>query len=264
MRDIRCESDEAGCPFSFSEPSYESYVFAHLYHLHLFLESQGPVHAVFGGAAVGAYSGHLPRKLHDIDLIVPEREETELVSHLRSERFREQVKTKTKRASFREFVLEDDRYQIIVSVFPGRFTLLDLADSAMPPIGTYDFGEALKRRSVRPIHALGGDGHVPVTTIPIEDLIITKLWPTVEPNSVYDLILLLASDMATRLDFPYLVARATQVKKIGAITLQTLKRLSVAYDKSLWSGGLPAKGMIKAQVRILIDALDSENVGTPT
>jgi len=134
----------------------------------------------------------------------------------------------------------------------------------MSPVGTYDFSEALERRTIRPIHALGGDGHVPVTTIPIEDLIITKLWPTVEPNSVYDLILLLASDMAKRLDFPYLVARATQVKKIGSVTFQTLKRLSAAYDKSLWSSGLPAKGMIKAQVQTLIDALGSKNVVAPT
>lgn len=259
MKEPKRRLSKSHYPFSFSEPSYESYVFSHLYHLYLFLEAERQPHAFFGGTAVAAYSGHLPRRLHDIDLIVPEGEEGRLVSHMYSESFREQTTRKAKRANFRKFLYEDDRYQIIVSVFPGKFTLLDLTNSTMPPIGTYDFSVALERRNVRFIHALGGQGEVPVVTVPIEDLIITKLWPTLEPKSILDLSLLLCSDAASRLDFSYLAARVKQSEKICSVTLQTLKRFVMVYDKSLWSRSPPKREVIRTQVRRIINALDSTN-----
>lgn len=245
------------CPFSFIERSYESYVFSHLYKLYCFLEDKRQSHAFFGGTAVAAYIGHLPRKLHDIDLILPQGEEGELVSYLSSEGFHEHSTNKTMRANFRKFLFEDDRYQIILSVFPGKFTLLDLNNAAMPPIGIYDFRTALECSSVHSIQALGGQGEVPVVTVPIEDLIITKLWPTLEPKSVLDLSLLLSCDATSRLDFTYLVSRVKQTESIYSATIQTLKRFPSIYDKSLWSRGLPEQESIRSRVRQLINALDS-------
>lgn len=263
MKNPKHQLSTSHYPFFFSELSYESYVFSLLYHLYLFLEAKKQTHAFFGGTAVAAYSGHLPRKLHDIDLIVPEGEEGMLVSHMYSESFREQPTRKTKRANFRKFLYEDDLYQIIVSIFPGKFTLLDLAQSTMPPIGIYDFSSALERRTVRSIHALCGQGKVPVVTVPIEDLIITKLWPTLEPKSILDLSLLLGSDAASHLDFSYLAARVKQSEKICSATLQILKRFQTVYDKSLWSRGLTKRETVITQVRRLIDALDSTNMTPP-
>jgi len=96
--------------------------------------------------------------------------------------------------------------------------------------------------------------------IPIEDMIITKLWPTFEPKSILDLILLLGSDAASRLDFSYLSARVKKTGSIHSVTLQTLKRFVTVYDdKCLWSRGLPKQDTIRAQVQSLVNALDSPN-----
>jgi len=261
MKDSILQLEKSNYPFSFDEPSYESYVFSHLYRLYLFLEAEKRPYAFFGGVGVAAYNGHLSRTLHDIDIIIPEGEEVALVSRLHSEGFCEHPRKKTKRANFRKFLFEDDRYQMIVAIFPGRFTLIDLGDVNMRGIGTYDFGPALERRTVRLIHALGGTGTVPVVVIPIEDMIITKLWPTFEPKSILDLILLLGSDTASHLDFSYLSARVKQTESIRLVTLQTLKRFLAVYDgKCLWSRGLAKQDAIKAQVQSLMNALDSTNV----
>lgn len=257
MKDSMLQLKESNYPFSFGEPSYESYVFSHLYRLYLFLEAEKRPYAFFGGVGVAAYSGHLSRTLHDLDLIIPEGEDVELVSQLSSEGFSECPTRKAHRAHFRKFLFEDDRYQMIVAIFPGKFTLIDLGDTNMRAIGTYDFGPALERRTVRSIRALGGEGAVPVVTVPIEDMIITKLWPTFEPKSVLDLILLLGSDAASRLDFSYLSSRVKKTRSIQSITLQTLKRFVTVYDdKCLWSRGLPKRDAIKAQVQSLVNALD--------
>ena len=255
MANRKRPSNEPDYTFSFGEPSYESYVFEHLRHLCLFLEAQERVYAFFGGTAVAAYAGHLPRKLHDIDIILPEGNEGGLVSYLDSKGFREQETTKARQANFRKFLFEDDRYQMIVAIFPGRFTLLDLADPGMACIGTYNFGPALERRAIRPIHALCGEGHVPVATIPIEDLIITKLWPTLEPKTVYDLVLLLASDAARHIDLSYFATRIADEKAIRSVTVKMLERFSGIYQKSVWSRGLPEKDVIGAQVVLLTNAL---------
>lgn len=261
MKDSILRREKSNYPFSFGEPSYESYVFSHLYRLYLFLEAEKRPYAFFGGVGVAAYSGHLPRTLHDLDLIIPEGEEVGLVSRLHSEGFREHPRKKTKLAHFRKFLFEDDRYQMIVAIFPGKFTLIDLGDANMRAIGTYDFGPAIERRTVRLIHALGGKGAVPVVAVPIEDMIITKLWPTFEPKSILDLILLLGSDAASHIDFSYLSARVKKTEGIRSVTLQTLKRFLAVYDdKCLWSRGLPKPDAIKAQVQSLLSALDSMNV----
>jgi hypothetical protein len=134
MKDPKYQLDKLKYPFSFAEPSYESYVFSHLYRLHLFLEAEKQSYAFFGGVGVAAYSGHLSRTLHDFDLIIPEGEEAGLVSHLHLEGYREYPRKKSKRANFRKFLFEDDRYQMIVSIFPGNFTLIDLSDTNMRTI----------------------------------------------------------------------------------------------------------------------------------
>jgi hypothetical protein len=262
MKNSKLQLKDSNYPFSFSESSYESYVFSHLYRLYIFLEEEKTPYAFFGGVAVAGYSGHLSRNLHDLDLIIPKGEEVGFVSYLSSQGFHEHTRKKSKQADFRKFLFEDDRYQMIVSIFPGKFTLIDLEDENMRHIGTYDFTPALERRTIRLIHALGGQGAVPVVVIPIEDLIITKLWPTFEPKSILDLILLLGSDAASSLDFSYIANRLKQTDRIRLITLQTLKRFLTAYNdnKCLWSKGLPKKGAIKAQVQSLINALGSTNV----
>jgi len=260
MKAADSQPHEPHCPFLFTEPSYESYVFSQLHDLYRFLKTEKQAYAFFGGVAVAAYSEHLPRTLHDLDLIIPEGEEDKLVLHLRSQGFSECPTRKAHHAHFRKFLFEDYRYQMIVAIFPGKFTLIDLADASMPPIGSYDFRPALEGRVVRSIRALGGEGSVPVITVPIEDLIITKLWPTLEPKLIHDLILLLGSEAASHMDLSYLAARIKEAASLRPVTLETLNRFLSVYDKSLWSRGLPTQATIRNQARCLIDALDSTNV----
>ena len=260
MNNHKNHKEDTKFPFSFREPSYESYIFSYLYKINQFLESEKQPHAFFGGVAVSAYSGHLPRALHDFDIIIPKGEEIRFVSYLCSQGFIERSTRKTHQAHFRKFIYEDDRYQIIIAIFPGEFTLINLADSNLSIIGTYDFGPALEHGIERSIYALGGNGTVSVITVPIEDLIISKLWPTFEPKLIHDLILLLGSEDAKHLDLSYLAARMKQVENMRPITLETLNRFLSVYDKSLWSKGLPKHKTIKAQARCLIETLNSKNL----
>jgi len=263
MRSFKHNLIKNDFPFSFSELSYESYIFSHLYNLHLFLESEKQPHAFFGGSAVAAYIGYLPRNLHDVDIIIPQGEESKLVSYMNSEGFREIKTKKAGLANFSKFLYEDDRYQMIISIFPGKFTLLDLSNPNMPPIGIYDFKTAIDHRVLRSIHALCGRGEVPIITIPIEELIITKLWPVLEPKSVLDLGLLLCSEASKNLDFAYLSDRIKESKNIAPIIMKTMRRLNSIYEESLWSKSLPRPEIIRTQVQRLIDTLDSKNSASP-
>ena len=62
--------------------SYEYRLLNWLGSLDEFLKSREIPYAVFGGSAVAGYVGHLPRKLHDIDLIVHPSNSGELCEFL--------------------------------------------------------------------------------------------------------------------------------------------------------------------------------------
>ena len=176
---------------TYSKYSYESRVLHWLREVDNHLTSNRIHYGLFGGAAVAAYVGHLPRKLHDLDLLLLPNDIKEFCSFLCSRGFKEQRSEKSSKAQFKKFVLANHIYDLIISVFPGKFTLLDVDSKNLRVLGVYDFSAGIKQSRRREIASLSGDQAIGVYAVPLEDLIVSKIWPTFEPNTVHDLLLLL-------------------------------------------------------------------------
>ena len=220
--------------FFFYEPSYESKLFHWLYRVDRFFEKSKMPYALFGGAAVAAYIGHLPRKLHDLDVIVREDDLKLADDFMRAEGFELQQTLKSQKANYRKYLLENHLYEIIISFFPGRFTLLNVNQEDLPILGCFDFSHALERAERRRIKSLGGQGGISVKVVPIEDLIISKLWPTFEPNTVHDLVVLLAT-VRGNLDLQYMKSRVCEAGSLGDLARQSLGHFAQVYKSSVWS-----------------------------
>jgi len=242
--------------------SYESRLLYWLETLDRYLVSNAVSYGLFGGAAVAAYIGHLPRKLHDIDLLVMPERTDELGSFLKDAGFELSTSDKSRHANFSKFLLRNHVYELIVSVFPGRFTLLDVDKKDLPLIGAYDFSGAILSSKRRAITSLANDGGiarqvVEVSTIPLEVLIISKLWPTFEPNSISDLLLLFSCSDAKRLRWDYLRESFLENSDIlRSCCLQTFEMFETSYQRTRWYELLGDKDWLESSVRRLKEVVD--------
>ena len=216
------------------EQSYESRLLFWLSQLHQFCDDKEIGYALFGGAAVGAYVGHLPRKLHDIDLICDPKDVKKITAFLEVEGFEEQRTVKARKAGYWKFVFRNHIYEMIVSVFPMRFTLLDLDRPGYPVLGSYDFSDALARKRLLNVQSLNSHATIAVYAIPFEDLVVSKLWPTFEPNTIHDLVLLLTSEAATRFELGYFSACLERSSILWEFAAESLCRFEKSYPKTAW------------------------------
>ncbi len=229
---MRANRDVSGAWYL--ERSYESYLIYWLNELDQHCRVAGLPYALFGGAAVGAYVGHLPRRLHDLDVLVLPSDVQTLAAFFLSRGFKERPSIKSEHAGFKKLVKRDELYEMIITVFPGRFTLLDVDQPDLPLVGHYNLVPAIERRIQRQIRALGDSRIAQVQAIPLEDLIISKLWPTFEPTTVHDLMLLLCCPEAETLDTDYLETRVTHSGPLRWLSLQTLDKFESIYRNSAW------------------------------
>jgi len=70
-----------------------------------------------------------------------------------------------------------------------------------------------------------------VYSIPLEDLLISKLWPTFEPNTVHDLLLLLSSDSIENLDNGYLSECFHKNDGLQELAAESLARFERIYQQ---------------------------------
>jgi hypothetical protein len=234
LRRLNRESDRSGNPVAYINNSYENRVLYWLSNLDRHFAVQGISYALFGGAAVAAYVGHLPRKLHDLDILLFPADVEQLVVFLKENGFDHQKQAKSVRAGFAKLILKNHVYEMIISAFPARFILLDIDKEDMPVLATYDFAEALSRTVRREIRNLANEERVTVSAVPLEDLIISKLWPTFEPNTVHDLLLLLSCGEASQLDFAYLKHRLGASPPLCKLCVETLEKFQKAFPWTAW------------------------------
>lgn len=244
--------------FFFRELSYESKLFHWLYRVDRFFENSEIPYALFGGAAVAAYIGHLPRKLHDLDIIIREADLKLADDFMRAEGFELQQTFKSQKANYRKYLLKNHLYEIIISFFPGCFTLLNVNQEDLPILGRFDFSRALKHAGRQRIESLGGKGGVSVKVVPVEDLIISKLWPTFEPNTVHDLAMLLATHKGN-LDLQYMKSRVCEAGSLGDLARESLGQFAKAYKSSVWASLGKGSGQVNQLLATLLKELASNN-----
>jgi hypothetical protein len=220
--------------FRYLEHSYEKRLLFWLSELDRFCESKEIPYALFGGAAVGAYAGHLPRKLHDLD-VISDREGSRMIEvFLVEHQFKKQETVKARVADYTKFMLRNHVYDMIISIFPSTFTLINIDDEQFPVLDVYDFSPALSHRRRLSIRSLGCDESTSVSVVPLEDLLVSKLWPTFEPNTVHDLLLLLASKYGSALDGKYLSQRIEANPILRPLVLESFVRFERIYPETSW------------------------------
>lgn len=214
--------------------SYESRILHWLSILDRHFVAKGITYALFGGAAVAAYVGHLPRKLHDLDILLYPPDIEHLIGFLEKNGFDHQKREKSDKAGFAKLILKNHVYEMIISAFPARFILLDVDKEELPVLGVYDFAEAMKRTARREIRSFSNGESVGVSAVPLEDLIISKLWPTFEPSTVHDLLLLLSCREASHLDLAYLRQRLEASPPLCELCVETLEKFQQAFPWTAW------------------------------
>jgi hypothetical protein len=237
------------------EQSYESRLLFWLNQLHHFCADNDLRYALFGGAAVGAYIGHLPRKLHDLDVICDARDVRKIVCYLQDEGFQEQKTVKARKAGYWKFVYRNHIYEMIVSIFPMRFTLLDLDAVGYPVLGSYDFTSALARKRLLNVHSVDRHTTVAVYAIAFEDLIVSKLWPTFEPNTIHDLLLLLTSEAAGQFEFEYFCRCLEYSPTLLEFAAESLSRFEKSYPHTAWSRLALNQDRLTNRIQLLHDAI---------
>lgn len=231
--------------------SYEYRLLECLSELDEFFVSRHIPYGVFGGSGIAAYVGYFPRKLHDLDFLIPERQCDSTKTFLSQRGFQLLETEKSRKANFLKFTRRNHIYEMIVSLFPGEFNLLDLDNPELPIVGTYDFRGAIERSGRREISSLDGQKRSRVSVIPMEDLVISKLWPTFEPNTVHDLILLFSSDEALALDIPYMRRKLDESGDMSALCNETFELFEAACRRTAWYKLSNKKNSVKKASAIL-------------
>src|SRR5437868_3896874 len=111
-----------GRELHYSADSYESRVLGFIEEMHTSFSSGTLQYALFGGAGVAAYIGHLPRKIHDVDIVVVPECLSDAENWLLAQLFEYQHSRKATRACFKKFIARRHVYQIVASLFPAKFT----------------------------------------------------------------------------------------------------------------------------------------------
>jgi hypothetical protein len=234
--------------------SYEHELLAWISELDRYLVSAKITYALFGGGAVAGYIGQLPRKLHDLDLIVFPDQINALIDFLSQNGFLETKSYKSDKANFRKFTAERHIYQIITSIFPAEFKLLNFDDRRLPVLGTHDFSAAIRNSTRKKINSVDTRTSVEVSVIPLEELIFSKLWPAFESNTVHDLLLLLACSAANDLDV-FSIEQHFRNSPLAHLSLETFERFCNVYQKTAWYGLTRESGKVDDTINHLTSVL---------
>jgi hypothetical protein len=106
--------------------------------------------------------------------------------------------------------------------------------ASLPVLATYDFQDALAHSQGRMISSLDGERRVVVNVLPIEDLIISKLWPTLEPTTVHDLLILLTSPEVKNLRMDYIFKKINSSQPLKELYGKSLPIFKQIYKHTAW------------------------------
>ncbi|MBA7517686.1 hypothetical protein ES705_09740 [subsurface metagenome] len=141
------------------------------------------LYAFTGGVAFGAYLGHLPRRLGDIDMLTDVKSFLKIKNFLEEENFIEVTKSKV----IKEFQNKKVFFEIDIHVeylylaLPPKWEILD----------KFPLKEALQSRIRLPLRSMDRFKQVDIYVIPPEYHFIIKLFPPIEPSNLHDLLYLM-------------------------------------------------------------------------
>ena len=223
-----------------------------------FAKDREIIYATFGGAAVAGYLGHFIRRLHDLDFIIHESSIEDCKRHFKQNGFHARITQKSKKANFVQF--EQPELNVICSLFAGKFNLIDIDSKDMPILIQYDLTETLQHRRQLRIESFDREVTCSILAIPIEDLLITKLFPTIEPNNMCDIAILLCYiDLKEPLNFNqgYFQNRLGSLANFEE-TIEANWNLLLSYiRRSMWKNVFTENIMLAGNVKLLTDIFSS-------
>src|SRR5207249_4497843 len=169
----------------------ERTIFAELKKLDSFCADNSVQYAVFGGVGTAAFVGQFVRPVHDVDFVVAGAKVALLREFLCTQHFRNEPTESSGYAGFERLAKRTESGELVFQLFPGKFTMLDLAHGRCQPLWVYNFADALEHAKSRFVWNLDRSEKLHLRVVPLEDLIVSKLWPFFESNMVYDLGFLL-------------------------------------------------------------------------
>lgn len=200
-----------------------------------YLCESGIVYGIFGSCGIAGYIGHFPRKIHDVDIVLKPDDMRQVKDVLESLGFSKEENQKNISANFENFVyLKDGVWKPKVSLFPGKYTFVDVDDPTFKPLGTYDFTKSLEKRQFKQIYSIDHKQNVDVYVLPLEELIISKLWPVFETVNVHDLFLLLSNPDSENIDVNYILSRIKNSPEYTEMYLTNLDLFKKYYPKTAW------------------------------
>jgi hypothetical protein len=231
----------------------ERRIFAELKKLDSFCADHSIPYAVFGGVGTAAFVGQFVRPVHDVDFVVAGPEAAIVREFLFTQRFRSEPTESSGYAGFERLSKSTESGELVFQLFPGKFTLLDLAHGSWQPLWVYNFADALERAKSRFVWNLDRSEKLHLRVVPLEDLIVSKLWPFFESNMVYDLVFLLRFALPKcKLDEHYLMSRlenASPVMKQQCV--ENLGRFDHTVQHTVLLNALSHKPLLKQSVKAL-------------
>jgi len=192
-------------------------------------------HAFTGGLAFGAYFGHLPRRMSDIDMVITSEGAQALETALSALGFT-RVST-SKQHVIHEYASQEHFFEIDVH--------LDRIVLALPyqwrVVGEYDLRPALSSRRRLTLKTLDGSRSLLIPVVPEAEHFMMKLLPPLESHNVHDLAYLVAAtgwDSATEASTIQVARRhGPELRRLLAARLH---RVRGVFPSTIWAATMTA------------------------
>ncbi len=249
--------------YAFHRVSYEYRLIHALREIDIFLTSNDIPYCLFGGAAVAGYAQHFVRKLHDLDLIVMPQHESQLRAYLLQQGFVEHPSPISEKANYVRFAHQNPFCGLKASIFPGAFILLSQASETLTRLAIFDFEPGLRGASRKRILSLNNESSAEINVLRLEDLIITKLWPTVEATTIHDLLVLLSCTDPECLDISYIANRLHASPEMRYLYSTSLAIFKASYTKTVWHRFTGENRQLESVIELLESALTEPQPDLP-
>lgn len=217
----------------FNEKSIE---YSILDFLSRFSELKTP-YAFTGGVAFGAYLGHLPRRLGDIDMVTSLKAFPKVKKFLLSLGFKETTKT----SIIKEFRKERCYFDVDIHI--------DYLYLGNPPkweiLAKYPLKKSLAERIKLPIKSMDGKKSVSVYVVSPHSHFLKKLFPPIEPSNMHDLIYLVITARNFEKFSNNVYKLINNEKEFKEFFKERIKAYKSVIPKTIWFKSLNSKNKEK-------------------
>lgn len=189
-----------------NEDSYEKILLMELSSIDNVLVKSNIKYAIFGGCGIAAYIGHFPRKMRDVDIIIYKNDHKKFISLLKKLGYNSR---ESKKGTHIHFDKRIGNHEIEIHAVFEDFILID---SNNHPITKYSFRNALEHCERLTLKSMDSIFITEIPVISIEEIMITKLFPPLEPTNVHDLLYILLNNKIDCTKFVNLLKTSGDIK----------------------------------------------------